>query len=357
VEVPKEFTAPEALIGTGPYRLTDYSKEHNTYRFEANPDFWGPAQRVKAIEFVPVSEAILAFMQGEVDLIGLTPDLLPRFQKDPEYRVVQAPAFWGYRLLFNMQDHAVFQQRDVRQAIQYAIDKEELIEKIARGAAVPGSPGVLPVDHILYNPAVAYQGSDLDRARQLLDQTGFNAVDDSNVRRNDAGEELAFTFLVGGGAEVRIGEVLKEQLARVGIQLTVRSVDSKTRDTKVRENDYQLALLGHGGWGGDADYLRERFGDQPKGGLSPSASRLHGYENAELLALLNQQYTTIDEAQRKALIFTIQEMLADEVLEIPLYNTTSYSVYRPDKYDGWMFMFDHHSLTHSKLSYLGQLQE
>ena len=354
VEAPKEFTEQEALVGTGPYRVTDYSKEHGTYRFEANPDFWGPAQRVKVIEFVPVSEAILAFMQGEIDLVSLTPDLLARFQKDSQYKVVQAPAFWGYRLLFNMQEHPVFQQRELRQAIHYALDKNELVEKIARGAAVPGSPGVLPVDHILYNPAAAYKGPDLEKARQLLDQLGFKAADDGEVRRTDGGEELGFTFLVGGGAEVRIGELLKEQLARVGIRLTVKSVDRKTRDTMVRENDYELALLGHGGWGGDADYLRERFGDQPKGGLSPSASRLHGYENAELLALLNEQYTTIDEAQRKALIYSIQEMLADEVLEIPLYNTTSYSVYRPGKYDGWMFMFDHHSLTHSKLSYLSR---
>jgi peptide/nickel transport system substrate-binding protein len=207
---------------------------------------------------------------------------------------------------------------------------------------------------VLYNPAVAYQRPDIDKAQTLLEQAGFTIDGEGGVRQNANGEKLAFTFLVGSGTEVRIGEVLKEQLARAGIELTVRSVDSKTRDTKVRENDYQLALLGHGGWGGDADYVRERFGDQPKGGLSPSASRLYGYENAELLALLNEQYTTVNEARRKALIFTIQEILADEVLEIPLYNTTSYSVYRPDKYDGWMFMFDHHSLTHSKLSYLSR---
>jgi peptide/nickel transport system substrate-binding protein len=44
--------------------------------------------------------------------------------------------------------------------------------------------------------------------------------------------------------------------------------------------------------------------------------------------------------------------LAEDVPEIALFYTISYYVYRPEKYDGWMFMFDHHSLEHSKLSYL-----
>lgn len=354
VENPKEFTAPEALIGTGPYCLTDYSKEHGSYRLEANPQFWGPAPRVKVIEFVPVSEALLAFEQGEIAQTEIPPDVLPRFQKDDSCKIVQNPAFWGYRLLLNMQNNPVLQAKAVRQALHYAIDKQALVEKIARGAAVVGSPGILPRDHVWYNPQAAYQGVDLKKAEELLASAGFGTLNADRIRQNERGETLSFTVLVGGGAEVRIGEVLKEQLAKIGVQLTVQSVDTKTRDTMVRENQYQLALLGHGGWGGDPDYLRERFGDQPKGGLSPSASRLHGYRNETLLALLNEQYITVDPEKRKALIFKLQEMLADEVLEIPLYNTASYTAYRPQEYDGWMFMFDHHSLSHSKLSYLSR---
>ncbi|SHE33306.1 extracellular solute-binding protein, family 5 Middle [Desulfofundulus australicus DSM 11792] len=92
VDNPKEFTKPEAVIGTGPYRLTGYNKEHGTYRFEAFEDFWGPRQRVKVIEFVPVSEEILAFEKGEIDLAGVTPDVLPRFQNDPQYKIVKIRA-------------------------------------------------------------------------------------------------------------------------------------------------------------------------------------------------------------------------------------------------------------------------
>ncbi|AGL00385.1 ABC transporter substrate-binding protein [Desulfoscipio gibsoniae] len=148
VDNPKEFTAPEAVIGTGPYRLTDYNKEHGTYHFEAFGDFWGPRQRVKAIEFIPVSEPILAFEKGEIDQTGISSDVLPRFQNRPEYKIVQSPGFWGYRLLFNMGDNPVLRQKELRQAIAYAIDARELVDKVERGAAVPGSAGVLPPDHV-----------------------------------------------------------------------------------------------------------------------------------------------------------------------------------------------------------------
>ncbi|MCK8827176.1 ABC transporter substrate-binding protein [Natroniella acetigena] len=67
IDDPYAFDVPEVVIGTGPYRLTQYSKEHGTYRFEAFDDFW------------------------------------------------------GYRLLFNMEDHEFLRERKIRQAISYAI--------------------------------------------------------------------------------------------------------------------------------------------------------------------------------------------------------------------------------------------
>jgi len=350
VDNPREFTGPEAVIGTGPYRLTDYNKEHGTYRFEAFEDFWGPGQRVKVIEFIPVSEPVLAFEKGEIDLTGVSPDVLPRFQNNPEYKIVQSPGFWGYRLLFNMGDHPVLRHKEMRQAISYAIDSKELINKVARGAAVPGSAGILPPDHVMYNPDIKQYDLNLKKAEELLAGLGYDKLDTNGIRQNKDGEKLSFNLLAGG--EVRLAEVLKEQLAKAGIEIKVQSIDGKSRDARVRNNEYQLAILGHGGWGGDPDYLRERFGGYSKGGISPSASGLQGYNNEELNDLLEKQRTEMDEQKRRQLIFKIQEILAGDVPEIPLYYTTGYSVYRPGKYDGWMFMYDHHSLTHSKLSYL-----
>jgi peptide/nickel transport system substrate-binding protein len=350
IDKPKEFTQPEAVIGSGPYRLTDYNKEHGTYRFEAFEDFWGPKQRVKVVEFVPVSESILAFENGEIDLAGVTPDVLSRFQKDQQYKIIKSPGFWGYRLLFNMKDNPILQQKEMRQAISYAMDKNELIEKVARGAAIPGSAGILPPDHVMYNPKAKQYELNLKKAEELLVQMGYDSLDEKGIRKNKDGSSLSFNLLVGD--EVRLAEVLKEQLAKAGIGLKVQSIDSKSRDARVLKNEYQLAVTGHGGWGGDPDYLSERFTSVSKGASSPSAAALRGYNNVELNTLLEKQNLAMDEQKRKKLVFDIQNILAEDVPEIPIYYTTGYSVYKPAKYDGWMFMFDHHELSHSKLSYL-----
>lgn len=335
VEDPQGFLEPEAVIGCGPYRLTDYEKEHGSYRFEAFEDYWGPEPLVDVIEFVPVSDSILAFEKGEIDLTGVTTDLLSRFQSDPEFKILESPGFWGYRIIFNMEKNEIFRNREFRQAFAHAVDKQDVVDKIARGAAITGSYGILTRHHVWYNPDVIEYELDPDKARDIL-------------RKNNLDKNLSFTLLVGADTEVRIGEILKEQLSKAGIEIKVESVDGKSRDARIAEGQYQIALVGHGGWGNDPDYLRTRFSSE----LSAWASGTPGYNNPEVERLSEEQIKETDTELRKEMIFELQKLLAEDVPEIPLYNTTGHTVFRPEKYDGWMFMFDHHSLEHSKLSYL-----
>ncbi|MDD4579733.1 MAG: ABC transporter substrate-binding protein, partial [Methanothrix sp.] len=151
---PNKFESPEAVTGTGPYKLAEYSKEHGTYKFTANEDFWGPKQRVKNIEFIPVSDATVAFQQKEIDFVSLSADLVDMFKSDPEVYVFQQPAIWGYELSFNMNKSPILNDKAIRQAFAYAIDRQELVDKIGRGAGKPGSMGILPQDHIWYNEDV-----------------------------------------------------------------------------------------------------------------------------------------------------------------------------------------------------------
>ena len=115
---------------------------------------------------------------------------------------------------------------------------------------------------------------------------------------------------------------------------------------------YEIALNGHGGWGGDADLLRTAFAKEKTSNQSPSADGIPGYSNDQINELCKQQLYEMDAAKRKEIVFKIQELIAEEVPQIPLYNTTGYVVFKPAKYDGWKYMFDHHEVTHNKLSYL-----
>jgi len=337
VDNPKEFTTPDAIIGCGPYTLSAYSKEHGTYRFTAFDNYWGPKPRVKTIEFVPVSEPILAYENHELDMVGVPPDVLPRFQEIKSNRIIRNPAFWGYRLLFNMGRVKVLQDVRIRRATALGIDRQELVDKIARGAAIPGRLSILPPDHVMAAHDLADLPLDPVQARALLAEVG-------NVPAME---------LLCSGQEVRIAELLRQRLGEVGIDLSIKTVDGKSRDARVRGRDYQLAIIGHGGWGGDAGYLSTHLlGDVFDQNAAPSASGIDGFEAPELAALLSQQATEIDADKRRESLHQIQHLAIELVPEIPLFYTAGYTAYRPATYDGWMNMYDHHSMQHSKLSYL-----
>jgi len=336
IDDPKKMLDIGKLVGCGPYILTDYNQEQGTYRFQAFKDYWGPKPLIDILEFVPVSDPVLAFENGEIDLINVPPDLLKRYTDNSEYKILKSPAFWGYKLMFNMQKVPELADVNVRKAIAHAINIDELIEKVARGAAVPASPGYLPVDHIWYNPEVTKYEFDIEKAKKLLNNKTLN-----------------LTLLIANSQEeARIAELLKINLAKAGINLKVQSADMKTRDIMVKEQNYELALIGHGGWGQDADILRENYGVTVVKDNSPSSNVIPGYSNLKISELCKQQLTELEEGSRKSMIMELQKLISDEIPILLLYNTVEYVVYRPEKYDGWVHVFDHHEVTHNKLSYL-----
>ncbi|WP_089281672.1 ABC transporter substrate-binding protein [Anaerovirgula multivorans] len=336
IEDPDAFQGEEAVIGCGPYLLTNYNKEHGTYEFTAFENYWGSKPVVEKIQFVPASDEVLAFENNEVDLASIGSDLLARYQGDSRFKIIQNPGFWGYRLLFNMEKKSIFKEKEVRQAIAYGIDQEELVEKVERGAAIVASAGYLPKDHIWYNDGVKKYPFDVEAAKERIGD-----------------RKITFQLLTGNSnTEVRIAELIKISLKEVGIDVDIKSVDTKTRDHAINTKDYEVALTGHGGWGSDADILRERYATTVQAGSSPSSNIIPGYENEEIKALAQQQLGETNVEKRKKIIFQLQEIIAEEVSFLPLYNTTGYTVYQPSKYDDWMYMYDHHTVSHSKLSYL-----
>ncbi len=349
---PITFLAPEAFTGTGPYRLEKFNPEHGSYRFVANDEFWGPRPAIKAVEFIPVSDEVIALEQGEIDFATITPDVLARFERKPDIRIVQQPAFWGYELYFSMNNRPELNDKKVRQAFAYAIDRDELVEKIQRGAGKPGRMGILPEDHIWYNANQPAYDFDAAKARALLDEAGWKDTDGDGIRDKD-GKKLSYTLSLASD-EVRIGELLKERLRDVGIDIRVKALESKSRDDNLKKGDFELLISGNGDWGIDADYLRTKYTSTTttpgQGVVSRAASC--GYQNDELDALAAREAVELDDEKRKAIVFEMQELFAEEIPAIPLLYTTRHDAWSMTKYDGWMCMYDFHSRTQSKLSFL-----
>ncbi|MCU6792799.1 ABC transporter substrate-binding protein [Paenibacillus sp. WQ 127069] len=333
VDNPVSMTDPKALVGSGPYTLDDYNGGQGTYRFKAFDPYWGPKPRVDVIEQVPVSEPVLAFEKGELDIAEITPDVLSRFQNNPEYRVIQNPPFHGVRLNFNMEKRPELKDKAVRQAFAYAIDQADLVEKVLRGAGIPGSAGYLPQEHPYYNNKIKPYPFDPAKAKQLLN-----------------GKELTFKLNIPNTEQtVRTAELIKISLKKAGIVLNVQTYDTKTNDEMARSGNYELTLSVTGGWGGDPDLLRMTFATNPN---SQGSSGTIGYKNEAINQLAAKQMVEPDENKRHEIINQLQEQIAEEVPALTLFNQKSYFVFRPNKFDGWMYMYDHHYAQHSKLTYL-----
>jgi len=352
VDDPNEYEAENATVGTGPYMLADYNKSAGTYKYEAFSEFWGPTPGAKILIRFPVSDGVLALEAGEIDIVRHVPnDLLEKFEADPDYKVVVGPALSGSRLLFNLNGNSLLNEKSLRQAIAYAIDTYELIEKLGRGIGEPSNSGILPPAHNMYNPNVRQYDCDLIKCQELFSVLGYTEQDQSGFVINEKGERISLNLLIGEDS-IRSAELVKEQLQRAGIELNIYSMDGSAQETQVREGEFELAIVGHAGLGDDPDYLRERFCVDEEMGRASAQMATIGYYNEYLFTLLSEQRMIMDFEERKNMLYEIQEILAEEVLEIPLYFGYDYTVYRPANYDEWIHEYDARNFTDAKLSYV-----
>jgi len=219
---------------------------------------------------------------------------------------------------------------NVRKAIAYAVNRQEIIEKIGRGAGMVSSMGYVPSSSSWYNPVIEQYDSNPEKAKDLL-----------------GGKSYSFRLLTDNSARsTKMAELMKIFLSEAGIEVAVESVESKTRDNALKNGEYELLLTHAGGMGGDPDYLRRIYGE--------NSTTIRGWSNERVNELANMQAVEKDAAKRKEMIFELQEIIADELPMVMLYSTVTYFVYRPGKYARWMMIrYDHNQrCDFYKLSYV-----
>ncbi|MFA5528200.1 MAG: ABC transporter substrate-binding protein [Peptostreptococcales bacterium] len=331
VEDPKAYDGEDAAIGSGPYKLDTYNPQQGTYKYVAFEQYWGLEPVVSAIEWVPVGDRVMSFENEEISLINASADILDRYQSDDKYTVKSVPSYHSYRLMMNMEKVEELKDIHLRKAIAYGINRNQLIENVARGSATMSSMGYVPADSPWYNPHIEKYDFDLEKAKELLD-----------------GKTYSFKLLIGNAAEeAKIAELVKLDLANIGIEIQIESAETKARDDALKTGEFEILLINSGGMGGDPDYLRTIYAAAKNG-----RAAIAGYNNEEINSLSQKQAIERDEAKRKEMIDEMQAILADEVPIVMLYGAVDNFVYVTEKYDGWMFRYDHNKTDHNKLSYL-----
>lgn len=335
---PQKFTAPEAVIGTGPYKLTSYDKTTGAYLYEANPDFFLGAPYVKRIEMVPAANELVALAKGDIDSGGpsvqdaATDEVLAPFADKTKYGMITAPGEWTMGLYFNLGKGGALADKAFRQAAVTAIDRAALLDRIAQGRGRVGNPGYLPASNPWQNPKVEQYPYDAARAKAALDAAGY--PDKGGTRVDKDGKPLAFELLYANNDSPRNAELVVSFLKAVGIGVTAKAVDRPTRDAAATEGRYELILTGFGGLGADPDNLRGAFSSKSK---VRSFTRVQGYANARFDELADQQLSTADPAARRKLTDEMQTIIATDVPMIGLYYPDRYYIYKKGGVEDWFY--------------------
>ncbi|NOR48210.1 MAG: hypothetical protein GQ533_09245, partial [Methanosarcinaceae archaeon] len=133
----------------------------------------------------------------------------------------------------------------------------------------------------------------------------------------------------------RDGEILKNQLEKVGIEVDLISLETKIVDQKVINWEFDLAISGHGLIGGDPKALYDGVFQTPNSKPSPFTARYDKCE--ELNSLLDDLMHEMDPVKRQEVVFEAQNVYARELPAISLYYPTWYYAYNPDAGVDWFY--------------------
>jgi len=333
---PTAFRAPEAFIGSGPYRLADYNPTQGSYLYLAFADYHRGAPKAQRLIYLRSGQPMVSLGNRQADLAQISPEMVAPL-RNQGLKVIQDEGGWNKKLMINHR-RAPFDDRRFRQALAHAIDRREIIAKSQRGHGRPASYGLLSEDHPWYNPELPEYPPDPELTRALLTELGFSPGRDGFFQHN--GRPLQVELLVsnitasGQSAPDRDGEVIKMQLERAGIKVALINLEQATTDQRVRSWNFDLALSGHGGISGDARILNEMISSQHGAG-SVNSARFD--QNQELNRLLEEQLLAMDPEERRRIVGRIQELHAMELPAIPLYYPDSYSAYHPARGIEWFY--------------------
>jgi peptide/nickel transport system substrate-binding protein len=314
VTAPEEFQTPEAVIGTGPYRLADYSKEHGTYLYRANDDYYLGRPSVGEIRFIKLAAemAPAALKDGSVDSAAIPPEVVEDMKAAGLAVISEPPSFNG-KLYINHKK-APLSSPAFRQALAYAIDREALVNVVFRGYAIPGSPGMVPPTSVWYNPDIPQYAYDPAKARQLIEADGWQFDEAHGVFVKD-GQILKLTLITSADYK-DLGQFIMQQLQQIGIDIDLKTFEAKTVDSKVAAWDFDLSISGHGGLFDPSFLQRMVLGD------SFNSARYNA--DAALDNLLNAQLAEMDPDQRKEMVNEAQRLYAEDLPALTLYYPKDY---------------------------------
>jgi peptide/nickel transport system substrate-binding protein len=297
----QEIMAP---VGTGPFKFDKWIRGEFV-RIVRNDNYWGEKPYVDSVVFkvVPSDATRLVLLEtGQVHAIMRVPPLdAPRLAATPGLEVVKVPSVRTIYIAFNYQ-RAPWTDIRVRQALNYAVDKEAIVKEILGGAGGVSTAPIMPL--IFGYSAQNSYPYDPEKARKLLDEAGI-----------PWGFKCTLYHPTGRYMmDAAIAEAVQAYLREVGIEAELITMEWAAYlaflRKPVEEATFDMFMLGWGCVTLDADYgLFPLFHTSE---WAPRGSNRSFYSNPKVDALLEEARVTTDPEARKALYAEVISILWED---------------------------------------------
>jgi len=310
-------------VGSGPFRLEEIEVESDTITamvLEQFSRYYGPRPHLERIQFrfYPNDQtALKAYEDGEVEGIAQVtiPDL-PQARALPSLNLFSAQLAECGLVFLNLDRPALsfFQELEVRQALMYALDRQEIIDSVLEGQGLVAHSPLIP-ETWAYKEGLPRYERDLEKANQLLEEAGWRRPrDDEDGLRRKGGQPLRFTLLTSGEPErVGVAQMLSEQWRSVGITVTVQTDSPLEVRQALDERDFEAVLV-HLALPGDPDPYPFWHETQIENGQNYA-----GFAHRRVSEITEQARVIVNPESRRQLYGEFQEIFAQEVPALLLY--------------------------------------
>ena len=310
-----DLSRKEAVIGSGPFKLTEWVPD-NYMQLDANRDFYlqgQPYLDAVRINVVPDQAGIVAALRtGAADMALFEEARTAQTLRQEQGITLDAVPSPNYNLLFVNTKRPPFDNLKVRQAMAYAIDRQQLIDAIALGDGEPTGP-LAPALKEYALPVSQYPSytRDVARARQLLQEANVGPVE--------------FTMLTqtSSPAYARdIAQIVQQQLGEVGIRMNIELLEFTQWVARWQAADYQVMPGLNGGTAEPDSFVFRYF--TTDGNLN----QITGYQNQTVSDAIKQARTIPGVPRRKELYDVVQRQLVEDAPFVWLFVGNDYVAYR-----------------------------
>ncbi len=306
--------------GTGPFRFVS-ARQDDEIVLERNDGYFGEPPRIQRARFRIVPDATVRALElrkgtADAELNSLAPDMVAALAHQPEIEVTEQPGTIFAYVAFNFDDPAL-RDREVRQALAYATDRNTIVRYLYHGQARLAD-GLLPPNSWAFEPNVSRYNYDPAHAEQLLDAAGFP--------RGKDGVRLHLTMKTSTDESARLlSAVLQDQWRRVGVALELRPLEIATLLSDIGRGNFQIYTLRWVGANNDPDIFEYVFSSRK---MPPDGANRGHYRNTRLDQLVDQARVESDRAKRRAIYSEVQKIVAEDLPYLNLWFINNVSVHR-----------------------------